>query len=76
LAGTLDIEVLAEGVKTKSHVGFLADAGCWQAQGYHFALPMTAANATDLLGRGYVAGSRTAPVAIAMSPEPVGALAA
>ena len=49
LAHELGIEVVAEGVQTAEQQQFLMSAGCKLAQGYYFAAPMPADQATDLL---------------------------
>lgn len=40
LAKSLDMEVITEGVETKTQVNFLAEYGCDIYQGYYFAKPM------------------------------------
>ncbi len=40
LAKSLDMEVITEGVETKTQVDFLAEYGCDIYQGYYFAKPM------------------------------------
>ncbi|MHA7774061.1 putative bifunctional diguanylate cyclase/phosphodiesterase [Roseibium sp. M-1] len=40
LGESLDIPVLAEGVETEDHLGFLAAQGCNQVQGFLFGKPM------------------------------------
>ncbi len=41
LAGTFDLNVIAEGVETLSHANRLMEMGCEQGQGYVFARPMS-----------------------------------
>ncbi len=40
LGESLEIPVLAEGVETESHLGFLANQGCNEVQGFLFGKPM------------------------------------
>ncbi|BEL08682.1 hypothetical protein Q0Z83_068730 [Actinoplanes sichuanensis] len=49
LAGGLGLTTVAEGVETGAQAALLRDLGCHRAQGYHFARPVPAANATELL---------------------------
>ena len=49
MAHKLGIEVLAEGVETKSQKRILEEFGCDYAQGYLFARPMTAIDLTALI---------------------------
>ena len=48
---TLGLQTVAEGVELPSQVAALRRMGCEQAQGFHFARPMAAADAADLLTR-------------------------
>lgn len=48
-AQTMQIQVVAEGVETKSQVEFLAEIGCDAAQGYFFAKPLVVADYEKLL---------------------------
>jgi EAL domain-containing protein (putative c-di-GMP-specific phosphodiesterase class I) len=43
LAGTLELDVVAEGIETEEHRELLAGAGCAYGQGYLFARPLTEA---------------------------------
>jgi len=43
------MSVIAEGVETVEQLHFAAEAGCGFGQGYHFARPLTAVQATALL---------------------------
>jgi diguanylate cyclase (GGDEF)-like protein/PAS domain S-box-containing protein len=49
---TLNLETVAEGVELPSQAAALRRMGCRQAQGFYFARPMVADDATDLLTRG------------------------
>ncbi len=46
----LGMEVLAEGVENEEQLLLLREAGCQQAQGFHFHRPMCAAALIELLG--------------------------
>ncbi|MDP9476047.1 MAG: EAL domain-containing protein [Actinomycetota bacterium] len=43
------MEVVAEGVETQEQLDLLVDLGCAQGQGYHFARPMPASEASAFL---------------------------
>lgn len=47
LAESLNLRVTAEGIETQDLAHALQKLGCWQGQGYHFAKPMTEAEAYD-----------------------------
>ena len=49
LAGSLHLEVIAEGIETVEQLDFLRDHGCLQGQGYLFARPMPCADFRALL---------------------------
>ena len=52
LAGTLDLDVIAEGVETQKQRDILWTLGCRRAQGFHFARPQSAEDITGLLRAG------------------------
>ena len=57
LAHVLDLTVTAEGVETQDQHEAVSDIGCESAQGYFYAMPMSAADITlylDARGRGTV----------------------
>ena len=41
LVGTLDSQVVVEGVETKEHVSILKSVNCRYAQGYYFSKPIS-----------------------------------
>ncbi|MEU4244034.1 bifunctional diguanylate cyclase/phosphodiesterase [Actinoplanes sp. NPDC026619] len=49
IARTFGLSPVAEGVEDEAQAARLRDLDCAQAQGYHFARPMPAADLTDLL---------------------------
>jgi EAL domain-containing protein (putative c-di-GMP-specific phosphodiesterase class I) len=55
IARTFGLAPVAEGVEDAAQATRLRDLDCAQAQGYHFAKPMPAAEVSDLLGRRAVA---------------------
>ncbi len=55
LAGSLGLEVIAEGVETRGQADFLAANGCPAVQGFYFAEPMTVTEIEPLLRAGAVA---------------------
>jgi diguanylate cyclase (GGDEF)-like protein/PAS domain S-box-containing protein len=54
LARELGIKVIAEGVETGEQAARLAEWGCAEAQGFHFAAPMAADAAANLLRAGRI----------------------
>ncbi|MCZ7454758.1 EAL domain-containing protein [Rhizobium rhizogenes] len=51
LAGSLDIDVIAEGVETGEQAAFLRAAGCPYGQGYYFSRPVQADVIEDMLAK-------------------------
>lgn len=49
LAENLDLDIVAEGVETESQEAWLQEANCQLAQGFRYATPMSAAEATEYL---------------------------
>ena len=49
MAHALNLAVVAEGVETQDVVEFLRSAACDEAQGYHFARPLTLAGLREWL---------------------------
>jgi diguanylate cyclase (GGDEF)-like protein/PAS domain S-box-containing protein len=72
LARLLQIDVVAEGVETREQAELLKFWGCRAAQGYYFAKPMSADEATALLRRGQVDAVNAAA---ALPPVPLTASA-
>jgi diguanylate cyclase (GGDEF)-like protein len=54
MAGTLNLEVVAEGVETDEQFAFLSDYGCDLVQGYLFSRPLPPGPARQLLVEGLV----------------------
>lgn len=52
LGNALDLDVVAEGIETAAQAAFVRDAGCWAAQGYWYASPLTIAELRRLLHGG------------------------
>jgi diguanylate cyclase (GGDEF)-like protein len=52
LAGTLEVEVIAEGIETETERELLAGMGCQYGQGYLLSVPLEAAQAKELLSLG------------------------
>jgi diguanylate cyclase (GGDEF)-like protein len=50
MAGSLGVEIVAEGVEQEQQLRLLAGLGCHRVQGYHIGRPMAAAELTPLLG--------------------------
>jgi EAL domain-containing protein (putative c-di-GMP-specific phosphodiesterase class I) len=59
LAGTMNMEVVAEGIETAEQLRFLQESGCRLGQGFLFSRPRPAEEVDDLLGWRY-----------ALPPEP------
>ncbi len=57
LAGTLGVDVVAEGVETEEQAELLASMSCSHAQGYYFARPLPADEVTAMLGRSMYLGA-------------------
>jgi diguanylate cyclase (GGDEF)-like protein/PAS domain S-box-containing protein len=51
LAGSLGIDVIAEGVEAGEQAAFLRDAGCPYGQGYYFSRPVPAEVIEDMLAK-------------------------
>ncbi|WP_307834655.1 putative bifunctional diguanylate cyclase/phosphodiesterase [Paractinoplanes lichenicola] len=51
IARTFNLSPVAEGVEDEAQAAMLRELACTQAQGYHFAKPMPAAELTGLLSR-------------------------
>ncbi|MET0415556.1 MAG: sensor domain-containing phosphodiesterase, partial [Actinoplanes sp.] len=58
LAGTLELDVVAEGIETDEHRRLLVDAGCAYGQGYLFARPLAEATVLERLPLGDVTEAR------------------
>lgn len=57
LGRELGMRVIAEGVETERQTRLLASWGCEEAQGYHFARPLAAADVEPLLRAGRIAAA-------------------
>ena len=53
LAGTLEVEVIAEGIETETERELLAGMGCQYGQGYLLSVPLPAGQAEELLSLGH-----------------------
>ena len=51
MAKTFKLEVIAEGVETKSQLNFLIENGCTASQGYYFSRPLTKKRILELLSK-------------------------
>jgi EAL domain-containing protein (putative c-di-GMP-specific phosphodiesterase class I) len=58
LARELGISVVAEGVESEEQLALLRSWGCREAQGFHFARPLTPAELVPLLRKGKIDPSR------------------
>jgi EAL domain-containing protein (putative c-di-GMP-specific phosphodiesterase class I) len=63
LAGTLQLDVVAEGIETEQHRLLLADGGCAYGQGYLFSRPIPEADVPKWLGRHAAGEMRIEPAA-------------
>jgi diguanylate cyclase (GGDEF)-like protein len=63
LAGTLELDVVAEGIETEEHRRLLVEAGCAYGQGYLFARPLTEATVLERLPRGDLTPAQTSRAA-------------
>jgi len=54
MSSALNISAIAEGVETEQQAQLLRMLGCTLVQGFHFARPLTAGDATELLAHGGV----------------------
>jgi diguanylate cyclase (GGDEF)-like protein len=61
LAGTLHLEVVAEGIETKMQRDLLTSMGCEYGQGYLLAMPMAPSEAAELARTGFSAELVRAP---------------
>jgi EAL domain-containing protein (putative c-di-GMP-specific phosphodiesterase class I) len=50
MAGTLGLDVCAEGIETPEQLAAVEDLGCTHAQGFHFGHPLAAGHIPDFLG--------------------------
>jgi diguanylate cyclase (GGDEF)-like protein len=57
LAGSLGLEVIAEGVETAAHLQQVKLLGCQYAQGFHFGMPLTAEGVQERLDDEYRDGA-------------------
>ena len=51
MAGSLNIQVIAEGVESKEQIDFLKQRGCSQYQGFYFSKPLSALETIQKLKR-------------------------
>lgn len=58
LAAALHMDVVAEGIENEAHARAAAEAGCQVLQGYHFARPLSADDASEWIARA-TGGERT-----------------
>jgi EAL domain-containing protein (putative c-di-GMP-specific phosphodiesterase class I) len=52
MAGSLNLDIIAEGVETPEQVAYLADCGCNAFQGYWFSRPLPGAEVLSILDEG------------------------
>jgi diguanylate cyclase (GGDEF)-like protein/PAS domain S-box-containing protein len=69
MAGSLKLEVLAEGVETEEQAALLRALGCSRMQGYLFSRPVPAAQIAALLASGLGGPARSAPGAQRKTPR-------
>ena len=50
MAGTLGLDVCAEGIETAEQLAAIQELGCTHAQGFYFSHPVPPAEIPDLLG--------------------------
>ena len=54
IAGNLNLEVIAEGVETRSQFDYLYSCRCGEIQGYYFSRPQPADNLTSFMQAGWI----------------------
>jgi len=67
LATKLGLATIAEGIETEEQLCQLRDLGCSKGQGYYFSPPVSAAAATDMIGKRF---DVRAPHALRTGREP------
>ena len=68
LAHVLNFEVIAEGAETREQADLLFELECDYIQGFYFARPQTATEATDTARNGLAGPPRTTPAGRATNP--------